>query len=200
MTLTRTAKAMQEMLWRRANQLGWETGFMERERQLTGSSFVIGLVSGWQNDPQMSLAGLAQAIGNAGTPITRQGLNQRFDARAVALMRELLEASVKMVLSSRAVPNGILSRFSVVYVCDSSVLTLPNLLSGEFKGSGGYGDNASLAAAKLSVRWNVTHGTLEELEITDATVHDRASVAHYGPVAVGSLQLKDLGYFKLADL
>jgi len=199
MTVSRTARAMQEKLWRQADHLGWKTGFMERERQLTGSSFVTGLVSGWQNDPDSSVAGLAQAVGNAGTPITRQGLDQRFDASAVALMREMLEASLEVVLDNHAMPDTILSRFSAVYISDSSIVTLPNKLSEVFAGSGGYGDHASTAAAKISVRWNVTHGTLETLDITDATVHDRASVAHHGAVAVGSLQIKDLGYFKLAD-
>jgi hypothetical protein len=199
MTVSRTAKAMQEMLWRRADQLGWKTGFMERERKLTGSSFVIGMVSGWQNDPDISLSGLAQAIGNAGTPITRQGLNQRFDASAVEMMREMLAASLDVMLSSRAVPDTILSRFSAVYLSDSSVVTLPNKLADVFEGSGGFGDNASISAVKLSVRWNVTQGTLETLEVTDATVHDRASAAHHGPVEANSLQIKDLGYFKLDD-
>jgi len=199
MTVSRTARAMQEMLWRRADQLGWETGFMERERKLTGSSFVTGLVSGWQNDPDSSVAGLAQAVGNAGTPITRQGLDQRFDAKAVALMRKMLEASLEVVLGHTAVPDTILSRFSAVYLTDSSVVTLPNRLSEVFAGSGGYGEQASTSAAKISVRWNITHGALEALDITDATVHDRASVAHHGAAEVGSLQIKDLGYFKLDD-
>lgn len=198
-TISRTAKAMQQILLRQADRLGWKTGFVERERNLTGSSFVTGLVSGWQNNPDVSLAGLAQAIGNAGTPITRQALDQRFDASAVELMREMLEASVNMALGSQAVPDSILSRFPAVYLSDSSVVTLPNMLSDVFAGSGGYGENASVSAMKLSVRWNVTNGALETLEITAATVHDRASAAHTGPVEVGSLQIKDLGYFKLAD-
>lgn len=148
MTISRTAKAMQEMLWRRADELGWKTGFMERERILTGSSFVTGLVSGWQSDPDISLSGLAQAVGNAGTPISRQGLNQRFDASAVKLMREMLEASLEVILGNQVVPESILSRFPAVYISDSSIVTLPNTLSDVFEGSGGYGENASTSAAK----------------------------------------------------
>ncbi len=77
-TIPYLAKEMQRVLYRRANEVAWETGFMKRERVLTGSSFVVGLVSAWQANPEMSLAGISQAIGNAGTPLSRQALDQRF--------------------------------------------------------------------------------------------------------------------------
>lgn len=40
-TISRTAKAMQQILLRQADQLGWKTGFMERERKLSGSSLSL---------------------------------------------------------------------------------------------------------------------------------------------------------------
>ncbi len=100
-----------------------------------------------------------------------------------------------------AVQAGIASRFKAIDLVDSSVITLPNSLADTWRGSGGSGgEKAREAGLKLSVRWDVLHGQLKHLDISDSLVHDRQASAHHSPVAAGSLQLRDLGYFKLDDL
>lgn len=198
--ITHLAKEMQHILYQRANEVAWETGFMERERVLTGSSFVVGLVSGWQANPQMSLAGLSQAIGNAGTPISRQGVAERFTEAAVRFMRRMLEECLTAKIRGVPVSAGLIARFSCVEVGDSSVITLPNNLAAVWQGSGGYGENASVSSLKISVRWELRGGALKSLDLSAGIVHDRSLPAHTNPVPVGSLQLRDLGYFKLDDL
>jgi hypothetical protein len=190
---------MQAVLQTRANEVAWETGFMERERILTGSSFVVGLVSAWQANPQVSLAGMSQALANAGTPISRQRVEQRFDARAVAFLKAMVDESLQVIVKGTPVDSGILARFSAVDLTDSSVITLPNTLHEIWRGSGGFGEQASTAAVKVSVRWNMRDGQLQTVTLSDGITHDRQSAAHQDPVAAGSLQIKDLGYFKLDD-
>lgn len=190
---------MQEILVKQANRIAVETGFMERERVLTGSSFVRGLVSGWQNNPGASLEALSQAVGNAGTPISRQGLAYRFDAKAEVFLKKLLEVSLEQMVSAMPVSEGLLSRFTSVDLVDSSIITLPNELSSTWRGSGGYGANASVSALKLNVRLDVRAGQLKTLDLSDGIQHDRTSVAHKQDVKPGSLQIGDLGYFKLDD-
>jgi len=199
-TITQMARKMQQVLYTEANEIAWKTGFMERERKVTGSSFVVGLVSAWQNNPDVSLAGLSQAIGNAGTPITRQGLNQRFTPEAAELMRRMVEVSLRVVVRDIAVPSSLLDRFSAVELTDSTIITLPDELSEIWRGSGGYGQAAREAGLKLSVRWNMTNGHLTQLNLQHSMAHDRRAAAHHAPVQPGSLQLRDLGYFKLDDL
>lgn len=200
LSIARVSKAMQETLIDKANRLAIETGFKERDRVLTGSSFVVGLMSGWQADPQSSLSGLSQAVGNAGTPITRQGLDQRFDAKAVVFLKEMLKTSLGVVVTQMPVPQTLLNRFVGVELVDSSVVTLPNELSDIWRGSGGYGENARVAALKLNVRWDVLSGQLKTLDLSDGTQHDRQSASHQQKVKSGSLVIEDLGYFKLDDL
>jgi hypothetical protein len=194
------ARKMQEVLYTKANEIAWETGFMERGRKVTGSSFVAGLVSAWQSAPDVSLAGLSQAIGNAGTPITRQGLHQRFTPEAAELMRRLVEVGLRVVVGDRPVPSSILDRFSAVELTDSSIITLPDELSEIWRGSGGYGQAARTSRLKVSVRWDMKNGHLAQLNLQHGIVHDRRAAAHHAPVQPGSLQLRDLGYFKLDDL
>ena len=190
---------MQEVLVKKANELAIETGFMERERVLTGSSFVSGLVSGWQANPQSSLDGLSQAVGNAGTPISRQGLAYRFDEKSVVLMKAVLASSLEVAVGAMPVSKGILNRFSSVDLVDSSVITLPNELESVWRGSGGNGENASVSSLKLNVRLDVRQGELKVLELSDGTRHDLRSEAHLQQVDPGSLRIADLGYFKIAD-
>jgi hypothetical protein len=197
--VTQLAKKMQAVLQTKANELVWETGFMDRQREITGSSFVTGLVSAWQANPQVSLAGLSQAIGNAGTPVSRQAVHARFDETAVAFMAAMAQESLKVVVKGTPVSAGLLARFTAVELTDSSLVTLPNALSAVWRGSGGFGANASTAAIKLSVRWNMCNGQLQTLDLSDGIQHDRQSAAHHNPVAAGSLQIKDLGYFKIDD-
>jgi len=197
--ITYLAKRMQYVLRYKANQQARETGFMKRERLLTGSSFVVGLVSAWQGNPSVSLAGMSQAIGNAGTPISRQGLNERFTLEAVELMKAMLDESLNVMVKGIAKPPGILARFTGVVLTDSTSVTLPNELGDTWRGSGGYGDNASLAAVKISVRWDIDAGQLQVVELSDGIQHDRNTQAHQAEVAAGSLHLRDLGYFKVDD-
>lgn len=199
-TVPQVSKAMQTVLIKEANRLGEETDFIQRQCILTGSSFVSGLISGWQNDPQASLSGLSQAVGNAGTPITRQGLAQRFDASSVALSHRLLERSLEVVVKAMPVPDILLERFTSVELVDSSIITLPNSLRQVWQGCGGFGDQARVSALKLNVRWDVKHGHLQHLDISDGKQHDCQSMAHRAPVASGSLRIQDLGYFSLDDL
>lgn len=198
-SIAQLAETMQQVLGDRANEVARATGFMERERVLSGSSFVVGLVSAWTADPASSLAGLSQGIGNAGTPIRRQGLNARFDASAVRFLHAMVGECMKVMVTSCPVASGVLARFSAVDLVDSTRITLPNALEQQWQGSGGYGAGASVSAMKVSVRWDVRGGALTQLDITHGITHDRCPRAHQAPVAAGSLQMRDLGYFKLDD-
>lgn len=194
--ITHLANQMQHLFQRRANELAWETGFMKRERVVTGASFASGLVSAYQSDSLVSLAGLSQAIGNAGTPITRQGLHERFTPQAVAFMKAMLDESLKMLIQATGVPNRLLDRFREVVLTDSTVISLPNSLQDVWRGSGGYGAQASVAALKISVRWLMREGGLQVMQFSDGTSHDRTAMASYA-VSSGSLYIQDLGYFSL---
>lgn len=190
---------MQEILVTQANQLAIETEFVQRDRVLTGSSFVRGLVSGWQNNPQASLSGLSQAMGNAGTPITRQGLSERFNERASDFLRRLLGMSLAQVVDAMPVSDTLLSRFAGVELVDSSIITLPNELQNIWQGSGGFGKQARVSALKLNVCWDVGTGQLRTLDLSDGTHHDRHSEAHQHEMEAGTLRIADLGYFKVGD-
>jgi len=92
---------------------------------------------GWLAKPDATLTELEQSLGNAGTPITRQAVEQRLDQPQTAdFFKALLEATITIQLESTGVPTSLLARFSHVYLVDSTIITLPNSLSEVWRGSG----------------------------------------------------------------
>ena len=89
---------------------------------------------GWLAKPDATLTELEQSLGNAGTPITRQAVEQRLDQPQTAdFFKALLEATITIQLESTGVPTSLLARFSHVYLVDSTIITLPNSLSEEWR-------------------------------------------------------------------
>lgn len=200
MNISRIAKQMQEVLREKAIQLADQTGFTQRHRVVNGSSFIVGLMSGWLNEPQASLSGLSQAIGNAGTALSRQGLAKRFDSTAVAFSRAMLAETLEVVVKAMPVSGNLLSRFTGVELVDSSVIILPNALQTIWQGCGGFGEQARVASLKLNVCWDLVTGQLKTLELSAGTQHDGKSLAFQQAIIPGSLRIADLGYFNLDDL
>ena len=191
---------MQKVLHDRANQIAQGSAFFTRQRQLTGSSFVRGLVFGWINDPQATLDTLSQSIGNAGTPLTRQALHQRFTYEAGEFLHEVLRESLTQVVSAMPVSEGILSRFRHVELVDSTQIELVDGLEPVWQGSGGYVKGKTSAAIKLNVRWDVRSGQLCEVDLSDARQHDGQSSVQHAQLPAGSLRIADLGYWNLQVL
>lgn len=196
-TLTQVSEAMQAVLYNRANEIAEVSPFFKRQRQVTGSSFVRGLVFGWINDPGATLDTLSQSIGNAGTPITRQGLHKRFTYEASEFLYEVLQESLRQVVCAMPVEEGLLSRFTHVELLDSSQIELHDELEDFWLGSGGYVKGKTSSAIKLNVRWDVRTGELCELELSDGRQHDGKSSIQDARMPEGSLRIADLGYWKL---
>ena len=58
--LAQIESALKEILEEQAPQLARETGFIERERNLSGADFAQTLICGWLQEPQITLDGLSQ--------------------------------------------------------------------------------------------------------------------------------------------
>lgn len=196
-TVTQVSDAMQAVLNIQANEIAEQSPFFQRQRQLTGASFATGLVFGWINDPQATLDTLSQSIGNAGTPITRQGLHQRLTYEASEFLYDVLEESLTQVVSAMPVERGVLSRFTQVDLLDSTQIELPDELAHRWLGSGGYAKGKTSSALKLNVRWDVRTGQLGELALSDGRQHDAKSSIQQATMPAGSLRIADLGYWKL---
>ena len=200
LSVTRLAKAVQPLLTTVADEAAKETGFIRRVRRLTGATFVQTLVLGWLGRPDASYSQLAQAGAACGLTISPQGLEQRFGAPAAACLRRVLAAAMRQVPAAAPVALPVLRRFDGVYVSDSTTIVLPDALAPVWRGCGGRVATNTQAGLKVQVRWELTSGALELLEVQAGRGSDRAADGAAPPLPPGALRLVDLGYVCLQRL
>lgn len=190
-TVPEVAQIMQTLLSEVADRVGRETGFIQRERKLTGSSFVQGLVFGWLANGKSTMEEMSQALANSSqVAISRQGLEQRFTARAAFFMEQMVGEAVKLVVRGPRVEQALLRHFKGVYLLDSSVIVLPDELATLWTGCEG-------SALKLAVCWELQQGGLEQITLRPGREHDQRTPLQDFPLPPGSLRLADLGFFDL---
>lgn len=194
------AATVQPLFTTVADQAARESGFIRRVRTLTGAAFVQILVFGWLGTPDASLSGLAQSAAACATPLSRQGLDQRFTPAAADCLRRVLETALTAIVAADAVALPILARFCGVYLWDATTITLPEALAAVWPGCGGRVATKSRAALKVHLRWEFTTGTFDWLLLTDGRTSDRAAASRAPILPPGALRLADLGYFSLTLL
>lgn len=182
---------MQVVLTERADELAKATGFIKRQRQMTGSGFVQALVFGFLSDSGASVETLAQSARNVNVTISRQGLDQRFTPEAAAFLEQVLNESIKHLIAANPVETDVLKQFTGVYVVDSTTIILPDELEPIWQGCEG-------SAVKITVCWDLLTGQLIQVYLHHAYEHDQK--VPLPDLPVGAIWLKDLGYFNLDDL
>jgi hypothetical protein len=180
-----------------ADRLARQSGFVQRQSKLTGSVFAQAVVFGWLANPQAALPELAQAAAAAGVPISPQGLDQRCTERAAAFLEQLVGAAMTTLIAAEATVLPVLARFRAVVLLDSTTITLPFALGAHWPGCGGSADQTT-AALKIHVRYDLLHGGLTGLALTDGRTHDSTTAVQTDPLPARSLRVSDLGYFDLA--
>ena len=136
-TIAQVAAKVQRLMTEVADRLGRETGFIQRERQLSGGQFAQTVVFGWMGNPTASLKEMSQLAACNQVVISRQGLDQRFTERAAHFMHALLAATMEDVVQGPRVMSKLFNEFSGVYLLDSPCISLPLDLHACWPGCGG---------------------------------------------------------------
>lgn len=192
-TIPELSQILQNVLIQDANQLGRSSGFIRRQRKLSGASFAQSLVFGWQANPQASLEELCQSAAISGVQISPQGLQERLNSpQAIQFMRQLLEQSLTYLVAGDSELPRRLAHFTGIYLQDSTTLSLPDSLVSEWRGNGN--QVGVKAGMKVQTVFNYQHGSLQ-VQLTEAVRHDCGLQTVELPA--GSLRLADVGYFKV---
>lgn len=198
-TIPQLAETLQTVLEEEANDLARQTGFIRRERQISGADFAQTLIFGWLQEPDVSLDGLTQIIGRRQVTISASGLSQRFTQQAATFLRQLLERLTQVRLQAEAAPVALFKRFSAVIVEDSSSITLPEEVAACWDSKADQRERAS-GRLKLFVRWDLLSGTVRGPLFAAGRQADGKSPFNEEELPVGSLYLADLGFFGLERL
>lgn len=196
-TVTHVSHTLQDLFTTVANQAARDTGFLRRQRKLTGATFVQTLTFGWLDNPRAALGDLCELAGTLDLPLSCQGLDQRFTPQALALVQAVLREALQRNFTATAAPLHLLSRFHGVYVFDSSTISLPASLAALLPGCGGSGPEDGAAACKLHLCLELSSGGLEEVLLTDGRTNDLECATAHRPLPAGSLRLADLGFYDL---
>jgi hypothetical protein len=196
-TLTELAESMQDLLTTTADELARRTGFIKRQRKLTGSHFAQTIVFATMGHRQPTQSQRLKHAANVGLNLSRQGLEKRLDDSAAEFLRELLRVAVTQAV---AVPVAVpvLARFTALNILDSSTVALPDELADRFRGGRSGTTKGPKAALKLTVGLDLKTGTLCGPELADGRAADlRAELAQASPPP-GGLAIADLNYFDTA--
>lgn len=148
---------------------------------------------------QMSLGQLSgEAAVSYGIEITKQGLDSRFDNKAVCYVKSILEEVIANQIGEPLEPC-FLSKFSRVRIKDGTRFDLPQRLREYFPGYGG--KNTSDAAACVQYEFDLKSRCLLDLDVTSAKRTDYQDAREkVSEIEKGDLVIRDLGYFSIAVL
>ena len=191
-SIVQLTQILQTLLIDDADRIGRESGFIQRQRKLSGASFAQTLIFGWQANPQASLAELCQSAWNSGVSISPQGLQERLNsAQANEFLYRLLRQSFDYLVEGEEAGSTLLHRFTSVYLQDSSKIKLPKSLRHQWSGNSQTGQEAVL---KIQTVFEYQRGGLG-LVLAPGRHHD--CPLQKTDLEAGSLRLADVAYFKV---
>jgi len=194
--LNQLAETMQALLTTQADDLARRTGFVIRQRKVSGSKFAQTVVFTALAEPDATLDRRLNTAATVGLVITGKGLAKRFDARAATFLRAMLAAAVSQVVASPvAIP--LLRRFTAVEVLDASTIALPDALAEAFRGGRSGTTTGAKAAVKITVGLDLVNGRLSGPELSAGRAADLSATLATADPPAGALHLADLGYFAL---
>jgi hypothetical protein len=181
------------------NNIAKETGFIKREREITGWNFLLAFTIGLFHLEKNTLNNLALLMCKVfGISMTKQSLH---DAAIKGSSEEFLKRCFERALqkSIGSVNLGIekLAVFTACFIIDSTNGQLNQALAKYFKGSGG---SASEAGFRIQFVFDFLHGICEKLEIGGSKLTDAGFLGSLlkGKVVEKALYMFDLGYFKIS--
>ena len=126
--------------------------------------------------------------------ISKQGLDERFNAQSVLFIKSLLEEQVKLQITSQ-VSSDLLNKFNRVLIKDSTRFDIAEQHKEVYPGSRG---SASKASMCIQFEFDVKDGKISDLNLTPAIRQDCTdAVETQDEIAKDDLAIRDMGYFAL---
>lgn len=180
------------------DELARECQVVLRERTFTGRTLLLMIVVTLLHKPDATWADFHLTAARLGLQVTQTAIEKRFAVGQplVDFFRKALERALQKTIAAEPSSAELLQQFTAVLIGDATTITLPDDLADLFPGCGG-SENASRAALKLQVLWDLKTGRLVELHIEAGRASDVKSPIAAAEAAAGSLLVFDLGYFDL---
>jgi Transposase DDE domain len=194
--LRTVSAALQNNLDEQLDELARECKVVIREREFTGRTLLLMIVVTLLHKPDATWSDFHLTAARLGLQVTQTAIEKRFAAGQplVDFFRKAIERALQKTIAAQPSSAELLQKFTAVLIGDATTINLPDELADLFKGCGG-SENASRAALKLQVLWDLKTGRLVELHIEPGCASDVKSPIAKAETAAGSLLVFDLGYF-----
>lgn len=135
-----------------------------------------------------------------GNTVSKVALWKRMNKEQVQCLHAILEETFKIKIYKQHLSSknniALFSPFGEVYIQDSTIIKLPDELSGQYKGSVSKGKQKS--SLRIQAIYGLLSGTFKDFNITSYTENDQgASGSIIDILNTGDLIIRDLGYFAL---
>lgn len=175
-----------------------ESGFVKRKPKLTGEHFAAMMIFAKGSLADTSLVELCEDFRyTTSEKLKKQSLHERFNERAVAFLKLLLENLLARQIDSNKFKD-LLPRQKGIKIKDSTSFQLPEHLRDIYPGSGG---KTSKACVKIQFEYDLKSGKVTDLSIGGFTTTDLAnSYQLKDSIEPTDLLIRDLGYVGLRFL
>lgn len=187
---------------RTLDQLGKSLKLIQRVREIKAFPFLYVMSFMFFGNGAISLECLTTALReHFKIIISTTALSNKINSKASVVFLSTIVKEIMKTQLAIALPNHfkeVFSMFSGIKLQDSSRIELNEKLADDFRGSGGASSKSSL---KLDFIYDIADLTVHHLKILSGTVPDQAlasDILKY--VKVGSLWIRDLGYFAIPAL
>ena len=179
-------------------QLARNKKFVQRDSKLNGTTFLSLIIFNSNSLHDESLNDLTIALHkNHGVDISKQGLDDRFNAKAVQFLTAALENLLRQQLAEKISFRNCIE-FRRILIKDSVCFQIDESLAEHYPGSGGSGSKANV---RIQFEYDLLDGKIIDLSLNAFNDQDaRNSVLTLDVVNDGDLIVRDLAYMHLESL
>ena len=179
-------------------QLARNKKFVQRDSKLNGTTFLSLIIFNSNSLHDESLNDLTIALHkNHGVDISKQGLDDRFNAKAVQFLTAALENLLRQQLAEKISFRNCIE-FKRILIKDSVCFQIDESLAKHYPGSGGSGSKANI---RIQFEYDLLDGKIIDLSLNAFNDQDaKNSVLTLDVVNDGDLIVRDLAYMHLESL
>lgn len=196
-TMQQAQVALDTLFGPRADQLARQTGAIKRLRKVSGGQLAAILTLAYLQDAEATREALAQMAAVQEVSISASALQQHLTQATSQFLEALLQVGFQQMVASAPVAVPLLERFTVVWLEDSSQVSLPPELAQRWQATGNQHTPQAAGGLKLHTALDMRTGQLWGPRLTDGRTADTASPLREINLPPGSLRLRDRGYWQL---
>ena len=174
-------------------QLARQTRWVLRQGKIDAFEFLVSLTCGQLSASRPTLSSQAQGLAQ---PVTRQGIDQRFNPQAVEYVKAAFGHILAQTLDwapTHPQAQALQAHFAALYLLDSTSFDCPESLQTLFPSCGGDG---SAANVKVLLRYELIAGRLEPLHLLAGKRSDQGQALKAAErLRENELQLQDKGFY-----